>query len=367
MSILCGHAQLGVGVHKSIDIILHLVVVVVIIVNRTLVGTVTILVNEDDTIGESEIIGTGAGFVALGIRMQILGTAHLGRYFTKPAAVVQLSAIDLDEIDVVKIGRTSILINGPINHEAGFLAVGEIIHIALAEERLEPIVAIAVAHVNGRIGQFGTTEGQHSVLNPQGPIGLGVEGVAPNVAAGAIGIHVIAGPADVLHITDETPAGMRHTFFVFVWLIIGHLKTGLTAVIVTSLDFIPLVAVTGYTVAVHVHAHHDDARLAAAASHVGYSSTLHGVTIDFHVITVLVDHGVVKAEYDVAAIAAQADRATQSAAKGHLELGIDAVLGISRLIGREYIDKLAWSRHVVIDMGNVWRIAGACRQCRHSG
>ena len=78
MSILRGHAQLGVGVHKSIDIILHLIVVVVIIIDRTLVGTVTILVNEDDAIGESEIIRTGAGFVALGIRVQILGTAHLG-------------------------------------------------------------------------------------------------------------------------------------------------------------------------------------------------------------------------------------------------------------------------------------------------
>ena len=205
---------------------------------------------------------------------------------------------------MVEIGRSSILVDRPINHETRFLAIRKIVRIALAEERLEPVVTITVAHVDRRAGQLRTTEGEHRILNPQGPVGLGVEGIAPHIATGTVRILVVASPADVLDIADEAPGGMRHTHLVFVRLIISHLKAVLRAVVVISLDFIPLVAVAGHTVAVHVHAHHDDARLAAAASHVGYSSTLHGVTIDFHVIAVLVDHGVVKAENDVAAITA---------------------------------------------------------------
>ena len=294
-----------------------------------------------------------ARFVALGIRMQILGTTHFGRDFSEPAAVVQLSAIDLDEINMVKISRSSILIDGPINLETWFLTVGKIIHIAFTKERLEPVVTIAVTHVDRRVGQFGAAKGEHRVLDPQRPIGLGVEGVAPHVAAGAVGIHVIAGPPDILDIADKAPTGMRHTFLVFIRLVIGHLKAMLTAVIVISLDFIPLVAIAGHAVTIHVHAHHDDTRLATTARHVGYSSTLHGVAIDFHVITVLVDHRVVKAENDVAAITAQADRAAQLAAKSSLELSIDAVLGITRFVCRENVDKLSRGGQLVIHMGNI--------------
>ncbi len=350
LSGLGGHTQLGIGVDKRIDVILHLVVVIVVVVERALVGAIAVLVDKDDAVGEREISRIGARLIAIGIGVKVLGTTHFGRDLAEPSTIVQLTAIDLDEVDVVKIRRIAVLIDCPIDHETWFLTVGEIIHVTLAQERLEPVGTRCV-HGDGCVRQLGAPEGEHRVLDPQGPIGLGVEGIAPDVATGRVSI--VAGPADILDVADKPPAVMRHLDLVLVRLVIGHLKVGQAAVIVAALDLVPLVGRTGHTVAIHIDAHHDDARLTTASSLIGHSGALHGVAIDLHVITVLVDHWVVKAEDDVATIAAQADRTTQLTDQDSFELGVDAVLGITGLVGRKNVDKLAWSRHVVIDMGDV--------------
>ena len=277
-----------------------------------------------------------------------------------------MSRIDLDEVDVVKFHGITVLIDGPVDLETRLHGIGQVVHIALAHEGLEPVIASTAAHVDGRIGQLGTAEGEHRILDPQWPVGLVVERVAPNVAACAVGIDVVAGPGHILDVVDEGPALMRHFCLALVGLVVGDLKATLAAVIGRALDFIPLVAVTGHAVAVHIDAHHDDARLAATTGHIGHSIALDGITVDLHVIVVLIDHRVVEAEDDVAAIAAQADRGVEPPAQGRFELSVDAVLGVAGFVGRIDVDKLARGRHVVIDTGDVGRVAGNCRQCHHS-
>ena len=297
--------------------------------------------------------------------MQILSTAHLGRYFTKPTAIVELSTIDLDKVDVVEGDRIAILVNCPVNHETRFLPVGQVVHIAFAKERLEPVVTAASTHINRRIGQTCASEGKHRVLDPQWPIRLAVERVTPHIAAGSIG--VIARPMDIFNIVDELPACMRHTGLVLVGFVIGYLEAMLATVIVCSLDFIPLVAVAGHPITVHVHAHHDDARFAAATRHIGHSSALHGVSVNLYIVAVLVDNGMVEAEDDIAAIAAQADRsAGRFSAQRRLDDGIDAVLSVSRLVSGRLVHELARSRQVIIHTGYIGRIAGRSRHRRHS-
>ena len=90
--------------------------------------------------------------------MQILGATDLGGNLAQPSTVVKLATIDLDEVDVVKFNVIAILVNRPVNLEARLLSIGQVVHIALAEERLEPVIAVAAAHVNGCVGQFRAPE-----------------------------------------------------------------------------------------------------------------------------------------------------------------------------------------------------------------
>ena len=55
---------------------------------------------------------------------------------------------------MIEFHGVTILINRPVNLKTGFLGVGQIVNIALAKERLKPIGAASIAHVNGNIGQF---------------------------------------------------------------------------------------------------------------------------------------------------------------------------------------------------------------------
>ncbi len=128
---------------------------------------------------------------------------------------------------------------------------------------------------------------------------------------------------------------MRHFHLALVWLVVSHFKAMLTTVIVGALDLVPLVGGTRHTIAVHVHPHHDDGGLAAATGHIGHGVALESVTIDFHVIAMLVHNGMVKSKNDVTAKAAQADGATDSlSAQRSLDQRIDTVLSEARLIGR---------------------------------
>ena len=160
---------------------------------------------------------------------------------------------------------------------------------------------------------------------------------------------------------------MGHTRLVLIGLVIGHFKAMLAVVVIRALDLIPLVTLAGHAIAVLVHAHHDDARLAAATRSSWNSLALNGVAIDFHVIAVLVDHRMVEPEDDVATVAAQTDSgAIGFTAERSLELGIDVGLGIAWLIGGKNIDELSGSGQIVIHMGNVRRVFGACSQrCSH--
>ena len=296
--------------------------------------------------------------------MQVLGTAHLGRNFSQPAAIVQLRAVNLDEVNMIERDRIAILIDSPVNHETGFLGVRQIIHITLAKERLKPVIATAIAHVDRRVGKLGAAEGKHGVLDPQWPIRLGMESIAPHISVG--GIRVVAGPMDVLDVVDEPPTGMGHALLVFIRLVVSHFKAMLAAVIGCTLDFVPPVAGTGHTVAVQVHTNHDNARLAAAARLIGHSGTLNSIAIDFHVIAVLIDNGMVKAEDDIAAKASQTDGSAHGfPAQRCLDQRIDAVLGVTWLIRGRLVHKLARCRQIVINMGDKGRILSHSRPCHH--
>ena len=74
---LRGHAQLGIGVDHGIDVVLHLVIVIIIEIDRALIGAITILVDKDDAIGEGEILRIGGGTAGLGIGMEVLGATEL--------------------------------------------------------------------------------------------------------------------------------------------------------------------------------------------------------------------------------------------------------------------------------------------------
>ena len=141
---------------------------------------------------------------------------------------------------------------------------------------------------------------------------------------------------------------MGHTHLVLVRLVVGNLVAVLASVIISALDFIPQVSVAGHAIAVIIHTHHDDARFATATGHAGHGLALHGVAIDFNVIAMHIHHRMVKAKNDVTAIAAQADRAAQLSAQGILQLRVDAVLGISGLVGRENVNKLSWRGQIII-------------------
>ena len=258
----------------------------------------------------------------------------------------------------------AVLIDGPVNHETRFLGVGQVVHITLTKERLEPIGARAITHVDGGIGQPRTPEGELRFLPPQGPVRLAMEGVAPNISLGITG--VIAGPVHILDIVDERPFLVGNLDFILIWLIVGHLEAVLAPVIVRTLDFVPFVAITGYAVAVHIHAHHNNARLAAAARLIGHSLALNGVTVDFNVVAVLIDYRMIKAKDDVTAKTPQADGSTNRfSAQRCLDQRIDAVLSIAGLIGRKLVHELTRSGQIVINMGNVRRILGICRPSRH--
>ena len=191
-----------------------------------------------------------------------------------------------------------------------------------------------------------------------------MEGVAPNISLGITG--VIAGPVHILDIVDERPFLMGNLGFILIWLIVGHLEAVLAPVIVRTLDFVPFVAITGHAVAVHIHAHHDDAGLTTATQLVGHSLALNGVTVDFNVVAMLIDNRMVKAEDDIAAKAPQTDGAAHSfPAQRCLDQRIDAVLGVAWLIRGRLVHELARSGQVVINMGNVRRILGICRPSRH--
>ena len=314
--------------------------------------TVEVLIDKDNAIGKRVIAGARTGVITFGIGVQVLGATDFGGYLAKPSAVVKLSAIDLDKINMVKHDRVALLVNGPVNLEARLHGIGHVIGIALAKERLEPIVSVSSAHVHRGVGQTRPTECKHLILNPCGPVGLVMESIAPHVALGKV--SVVGHPMDILDIIDKPPACMRHTFFFFIRFIVSHLKTMNTAVIVCALDFIPLVAGAGDTIMVLIHTHHDDARLTTAAQHIGNGIALHGVTIDFHVIVVLVDHGVVEAEDDIAAIATQSHATGCRSTQLCLKISHDTVTGKSRLIGRCHcIDKLTGCRQIVIHTGNV--------------
>ena len=362
LSKLRSHTQLHAGIHESIDIIFHLIVVIVVVVERTLIGTIAVLVDKDDTVGEGEFVRARTWLITFGIRVQVLSAADLGRYLAQPSTVVQLSAIDLDEVDMVKCHGVTILVNRPINLETRLLSVGQVVHIALAEERLEPVGARRI-HGDGRVGEFGPAEREHSVLEPQRPIGLAMEGVVPYITIRLIRIITI--PIDVFHIINEPPASMRHFDLVLVRLVVCYLKAVQRTVIVSALDFVPPVTGTGHTVTVHVHAHHDDARLATAARLVSDRGTLHGIAIDLHVVVVLVDDRMVKSEDDIASITAQAYRTPELAAERILELDMDAVPGIARIVSGHSIHKLPWSRQVIIHMSNIGRVVGVCRHRCH--
>ena len=97
---------------------------------------------------------------------------------------------------------------------------------------------------------------------------------------------------------------MRHARLVLVGLVIGNLITMLATVVGIALDFAPLVSIARHAIAVHIDTHHDHTGLAATASNIRHSLALDSITVDFHVITVHVDHRMVKAEHDIATKAA---------------------------------------------------------------
>ena len=178
-----------------------------------------------------------------------------------------------------------------------------------------------------------------------------MECVAPHVAIGII--DIVADPIDVLGIVDEPPTCMGHLDLVFVGLKVGDLKAMLTDVIACALDFIPHVAAAGHAVAVHVHTHHDNTGFATAAGLVVHSIALESVAVNLHIIVVLVDNRMVKAEDNVAAKTAKADDAVGLAYQSSFYLCKHVGLGVTRLIGRFVVDELAGSGQIVIHMSNV--------------
>ena len=159
---------------------------------------------------------------------------------------------------------------------------------------------------------------------------------------------------------------MGHLFLFLIRLVVCHFKTVLATAIGRALDLIPQVALAGHTVTVHIHTHHDDAGFATAACHVGHGIALERVTIDSHVIAMLVDDGMVKAEHDIATVTAQADRSSNGlATQRFLNQGIDAVLSISGLVGGRLVHELPRCGQIVIHMSDVRRILGIHCESRH--
>ena len=183
-----------------------------------------------------------------------------------------------------------------------------------------------------------------------------MERVTPHISAGAVGHLVVAGPVEVLHIRDKSPRRMGHGGLVLVGFIIGDFVTVLAAVVGVPFNLIPFVSLTGHTVAIDIHAHHDHARLTTAARHSRHRLALDRITIDLHIIAMLVDHRMVKTKDDIATETAQAHRSAQLAAQGALELSIDAVLCITRFVGRKHVDKLSRCGQKVIHPRDVRRV-----------
>ena len=66
--------------------------------------------------------------------------------------------------DVVQLDGVALVVDGPVDLEARLEDVGQVVGIALAHEGLEPVGALAAAHVDGRDRQFGAPEGHNRVL-----------------------------------------------------------------------------------------------------------------------------------------------------------------------------------------------------------
>ena len=136
-----------------------------------------------------------------------------------------------------------------------------------------------------------------------------MEGVAAHVAADAVGIHIVAGPADISRVVQGGVNVAGRALLALVGPIIGNLIVVLRlgVMILATRQFIPLVTVARYAVTVLIHAYHDNAGLAAATMRL--TVTDKGITLNFKVIGVHIDHRMVKAHNHISAISAQRDHA----------------------------------------------------------
>ena len=324
---------------------------------------------------------TNKGLGQLSIRMKVDAGSYLGGGLASPTAVLIHGIVNLDEVDVGEVDMVALLIHSPVNLEAGIIdtlwlrhtggIVGKVIDITPVKEILHIVsIPFICAHVDGIATQFCSLKGHGLLpLQPQGPIGLGVIGVAAHVPAGAVGVHIVAGPADVGRVVEIRIHAAWRSLLALVGPIIGDLIVVLSfgMMVLAACQLIPLVAVAGNAVTVHVHAHHDDSRLAAAA--MSLAITDEGVALNLKVIGVHIDHRMVKSNDHIAAISAQRNHALgpdridagdglamksrghciDVAADGRLASRQHTIHGLTHPAHRHGVDKLPWSRAVLID------------------
>ena len=264
--------------------------------------------------------------------------------------------------------------------------VGQIVNISPVIEVLHKVgAAVAATLVNSIAAQLGAREGQRLlVLHPQRPVRLVVGRVATHVTADAVGVDVVAGPADVGGVVQEGVHMAGIARLALVGAVIGDgivvLRPGMA--VLAACKLIPAVTVTGHAVAISIHTHHDDARLAAAA--MGILVTDKGIALDLKVIGMHIDHGMVKTHNHIAAIAAQGNHtlgpdginarrglavnghrcSIYTAADAPLATGQHAVHGLPYPAHGQGVDKLARCGLIAVHTREP-RMVGPHGQCRH--
>ena len=179
------------------------------------------------------------------------------------------------------------------------IIVSAVVDISPVKEILEKIGAIAI-HILGIATQLSAHEGHLVAIDPLRPVGLGMERIDVHITLLQT-VHAVASPSHMWRV------------YIVTRTVISNFKSllGLGMAVLAASQLIPLVTIAGHTVAVAIHAHHDDAWLAAASRH-GNAVAAKGVAKDLQVIlTWHIDQRMVEAKGHIAAITAQRDKGSR--------------------------------------------------------
>ena len=213
--------------------------------------------------------------------MDVDAAAHFGGGFTQPAALLIHGAVYLDEINFLEPYGVAFFVHGPVNlephiHALLWLAsvvgvVRAIVHIPPILIKLHPrLLPPAQEHASlvlGIVFELGALESECGrALLKLWPIALCVVDIAIHIAGCAVGVHVVACPADIGDVDDVGVVGVGCAGLVLVRSVISDFVAVLRLGVVVFATGQLVPRVVGHTVAVQVFTHHDDARLAAATA-----------------------------------------------------------------------------------------------------